>query len=122
MLLHCAAFRRNGEEIQEIRFLDIEIEVEISLIEDCQGTILFLVDVNIAHIDQLDIFSLDRQALIQKHALMHLITNAFNVKLDRTRLPLHMAQNVEIKGFFFLGLEQNIHHLFRIRAYSATDW
>jgi hypothetical protein len=119
LLLNRAAFGRNGEKLQEIGLLDIEIKVEVALVENGQRSGLLLIDINITHVDEMALFSFYGVG-VQKHLLVHLVTDTLNIQLDRTGFALHMTQDIEVKGFLFLGLESDVDHLIRIGLHCTT--
>lgn len=56
LLLAGAVLRGNGEEVQEAGLLDHIIEVEIPLVDNGDGLILLLIDVDIPHVNKLNLF------------------------------------------------------------------
>lgn len=119
MLLDGAAFGCNSEELQEVRFLDVEVKVKVTLVENRQSASLLFIDVYVAHVDEMALFRFNNLG-VQQHLLVHLVTNTFDVQLDGTSLTLHVTQYVEVERLLFLGLESDIDHLFSVGLHSTV--
>lgn len=112
-------FRGDLHEIQEIALFDREIEVKISLVHNSQRFIVFLVDVDVPHVNQRGFFHL-KHLLIQLHTLMHLIPNPLDIQRNRPSFTFHVAQDVEIERFLLFGCESDIHSKFAIGFHHST--
>ena len=113
LLLHGPVLGDDLYEVHEVRFLDCEIEVEITLVHDRQRLAPLFVDIDVAHVYQRVLLNLN-DLVLKLDGLVHLIPDSLDVERNRSRLALQVAQNIEIKRLFFFWCESDINDLVAI--------